>query len=165
MNAKNLIMKSIKTLAILIAFGLFVSCKQNGEYVDLNSGKTVELEKDAKTGYMVNVETGKPVYLYINKSNGDTLYGRTAKVVNSKVVKLDGGRYEYNGDGEYTFTHGDYVKVDRDGSYKVKDGDYKLKVDEDGSYKIKDGDYKKKVDEDGNVKIKDGDKKIVIKKN
>ena len=130
------------------------------EYVDLNTGKTVTLDKDPETGYMINTESGKPVYIYVNKSSGDTIYGRTGKVINKKVVKLESGRFEYDGDGEYTYTNGDYKKkVDDDGSYKIKDGDYKKKVDEDGSYKIKDGDYKKKVDEDGNIKIKDGDKK------
>ncbi len=33
---------------------------------------------------------------------------------------------------------------------------------DDGSYKIKDGDYKKKVEKDGDIKIKDGDTKIKI---
>lgn len=157
-------MKTSKLLAISTVMFLAVACKQNGEVKDLNTGKTIVVEKDAETGYIINSETRKPVYLYVDGS-GDTLYGRTGKVVNAKVVKSGSSRFEYDGDGGYTYVNGDYKKkVDDDGSYKIKDGDYKMKVDEDGSYKIKDGDYKKKVDEDGNIKIKDGDTKIKIKK-
>lgn len=157
-------MKKTKVLLIVATLGLLGACGDKGEYVDVNTGKTVTLAKDEKTGYMVDVETKKPVYIYVSRSSGDTIYGRTGKVINSNVVKLDDGRFEYKGDGEYTYVNGDYKKkVDDDGSMKIKDGDYKMKVDEDGSYKIKDGDYKKKVDEDGDIKIKDGDTKIKIK--
>jgi hypothetical protein len=157
-------MKRMKVLLFVATLALIGACGSNGEYVDVNTGKTVTLEKDAETGYMVNVETKKPVYIYASRSSGDTIYGRTGKVINSNVVKLDDGRYEYKGDEEYTYVNGDYKKkVDDDGSVKVKDGDFKSKVDEDGSSKIKDGDYKKKIDEDGDIKIKDGDTKIKIK--
>ena len=157
-------MKRMKVLLFVASLTLVGACGKKGEYVDVNTGKTVTLEKDAETGYMVNVETKKPVYIYTSRSSGDTIYGRTGKVINSNVVKLDDGHFEYKGDGEYSYVNGEYKKkVDDDGSFKVKDGDYKLKVDEDGSSKIKNGDYKKKVDDDGDIKIKDGDTKIKIK--
>ena len=158
-------MKYSNFLLVVLATGLFSSCKQNEDYVDLNTGKTITVKTDPETGYIINAETNKPVYLYVNNANGDTLYGRTGKVINKKVVRVGDSRYEYKDDGSYTYTNGSYVKkVDGDGDVKITDGDYKKKVDDDGSYKIKDGDYKKKVDEDGNIKIKDGDKKIIIKK-
>lgn len=158
-------MKYTKLLMVLFACGLIASCKQDSGYVDLNTGKTITVKTDPETGYIINAETEKPVYLYVDKSSGDTLYGRTGKVVNKKVVRLGDNRFEFKDDGAYTYTNGSYVKkVDSDGDVKITDGDYKKKIDDDGSYKIKDGDYKKKVDEDGNIKIKDGDKKIIIKK-
>ena len=158
-------MKYTNFLFLVLAVGLLASCKQNEGYVDLNTGETITVKTDPETGYIVNAETDKPVYLYINKSNGDTLYGRTGKVVNTKVVMAGNSRFEYNDDEYYTYRNGTYVKkVDGDGDVKITDGDYKKKIDDDGSYKIKEGDYKKKVDEDGNIKIKDGDKKIIIKK-
>ncbi len=150
---------------MVMAISLAGACSQQKGYVDVNTGETIKLEKDPETGYMINTESGKPVYIYVDRSKGDTIYGRTGKVINTKVVKSSSGKYEYRGDGGYTYINGDYKKkVDDDGSYKIKDGDYKMKMDEDGSYKIKHGDYKKKVDEDGNIKIKDGDTKIKIKK-
>ncbi|MCY7421050.1 MAG: hypothetical protein LH478_04825 [Chitinophagaceae bacterium] len=158
-------MKHTTFLFVVVALGLLGSCKQKSEYVDLNTGKTITVKTDPETGYIINTETEKPVYLYVDKSNGDTLYGRTGKVVNKKLVRTGESHFKYDDDGSYTYTNGSYVKkVDNDGDVKITDGDYKKKVDDDGSYKIKEGDYKKKVDEDGNIKIKDGDKKIKIKK-
>ncbi len=138
-------MKKIKILLFsAITFTLLVGCKNDGRYVDLNTGKKIELEKDTKTNYMVDVETKKPVYLYIDTKTKDTLYGRTGEVVNGKVAKTSDERWKYD-DNEFVY----------------KDGDYKLKVDEDG-YKIKEGDYKKVVENDGDVKIKDGSTKTKI---
>ena len=158
-------MKYTNFLFLVLAVGLLASCEQNEGYVDLNTGETITIKTDPETGYTVNAETDKPVYLYVNTANGDTLYGRTGKAVNKKIVRVGDSRFEFKDDGDYTYTNGSYVKkLDSDGDVKITDGDYKKKIDDDGSYKIKEGDYKKKVDEDGNIKIKDGDKKIIIKK-
>ena len=147
----------------VFAFMMFlVSCESEGRYIDLESGNRVEVEKDAETGYMVNAETRKPLYIYVDTKSKDTLYGRTGDVVNGKV-SLNNGKWEYDADGDFKYTDGDYqLKVEADGDYKIKEGDYKKKVDADGDYKIKDGDYKKKVDADGDIKIKDGETKIKI---
>jgi hypothetical protein len=163
LNLKYLIMKNHFFLALL-SVSLLWGCNQtDGEYTDLKTGKTVVIEKDGETGYMVNKETRKPVYLYVDASHNDTFYGRTGKVINGDIVTTSGGDLSYNGDGDYVYKNGDYkLKVEADGDMKEKEGDAKIKVDEDGDYKIKDGDYKKKVEADGDIKIKDGNKKIKI---
>ncbi len=159
-------MKLKQFAAIVTIVTGFMACSSKGEYVDLNTNEKIVPVKNEENGWIVNEETKKPVYLYVNTSNGDTLYGRTGAVVNTKVVKASSGKFEYDGDGEYKYINGDYKKkVDDNGEVKIKDGDYKKKVDDDGSYKIKDGDYKKKVDEDGDIKIKSNGKKIKIKNN
>ena len=127
----------------LLVFGLsaaviFTSCKQD-RYLDLTAGKYIEVEKDEKTGRMVNSETHDPVYIYVDTKTNDTIYGASGKVINGYVVKTSDGKYKYDGDDEY----------------KIKDGDYKKKVDGD-EVKIKDGDTKIKI-EDGEKKVKKDD--------
>jgi hypothetical protein len=148
-------MKFIKSiLSFTIAAILLVSCDGKDHYVDLNTGKTIIVEKDSATGYMINTETKEPVTLYVNTTTHDTIYGKTGKVVNNLVVKSGDGRYTYqaNGDVKMTDNDGDKIKMEADGDYKIKDGDYKKKVEKDGDIKIKDGDTK--------IKIKDGEKKV-----
>ena len=127
----------------LLVFGLsaamiFTSCKQD-RYLDLTAGKYIEVEKDEKTGRMVNSETHDPVYIYVDTKTNDTIYGASGKVINGYVVKTSDGKYKYDGDDEY----------------KIKDGDYKKKVDGD-EVKIKDRDTKIKI-EDGEKKVKKDD--------
>jgi hypothetical protein len=123
----------------LIILGLsvfaFSSCKEQGaRYIDPDTGQTLSLVKDANTGLMVDAETKKPVYIYVDSQKKDTILGSTGEVINGRIVVED-GKYKYR--------------------------DYKAKVDDD-AYKIKDGDYKKKVEGDGDIKIKTDDKKIKI---
>ena len=117
-------------------------------YVDLASGQSVIIEKDEKTGMMINKETGEPLYIYIDKKSGDTIYAKTGEVINGHVVLKD-NKYYYDGD--------ETLKLENDGSVKYQDngGDYKVKIDDDGDYKKKDGDRKVKIDgETGEKKVK-----------
>lgn len=133
-------MKKYSLLLTAFAGSLFfAACNDNeSRYYNLSTGEAVELEKDEKTGLMVDAETGKTVRVYVDRESKDTIWGATGKVVNGQIVKAD--------DGEWKITNDDDSKV------KMEDGDYK----------VKDGDYKKKVEKDGDVKIKDGDKTIKI---
>jgi hypothetical protein len=132
--------------ALLLAL---IGCKDQTEsdYYDLNKGEKVSLVKDENTGLMVDAETKKPVYIYVNNESKDTIYGATGKVINGHIIRLEDGKYKYEDDLK--------VKLDEDGEFKIKDGDYKKKVEADGDTKIKDGDSKKKTDgETGEVKNK-----------
>lgn len=155
-------MKTLLLLSFIVTTLTWACMQTKDEYIDLTTGKKVMIEKDKETGYMVNAETRKPVYLYVDVAAKDTFYGRTAKKVNGEI-KRKGEEYQYLGDDDYVYRNGDYkLKVDADGDYKEKDGDYKLKVEADGDFKEKNGEYKKKVEEDGDVKIKSGNTTIKI---
>jgi len=122
---------------LLILFGaivmIFTSCKRE-RYYDLTAGKYVTLEKDEKTGHMINTETHEPVYIYVDRETRDTIYGATGDVVNGHVVVTSDGKYDI--DDEYKIKYGDYKKkVDGD-EVKIKDGDTKIKI-EDGEKKVK----------------------------
>ena len=72
---------------------LLTACKNERDY-DLTAGKYVEIEKDEETGKMVNAETKKPVYIYVEGKTKDTIYGATGEVVNGHVVKTGDGKYD-----------------------------------------------------------------------
>ena len=150
---------------------LFASCNNRekvepGAYVDLNSGDTIQVIADPETGYAINSETKKPVYLYVNNDR-DTIF-TTGAVVNNKIIRVNDDYFEVDDakvrveDKDVILKYADYKKKFDDDDYKVKDDDYKLKVEGDGDTKLKDGNYKKKVGENGDVKIKDGDSKVKI---
>jgi len=134
-------MKNLHILLIVMSV-IWVSCKQEPRYLDLSTGKEVKLEKDAETGLMVNADTKKPVYIYLDTKNNDTIYGSTGKVINGEVVKTESGDYKFRGDYEYKSPGGDLkVEVEKDGDIKIKDGDSKVKIDgETGEKKVKNDD-------------------------
>ena len=129
-----------------------IGCDSAGRYVDINTGEKIEIIKDEKTGYMIDAESKKPVHIYVDTKTGDTLYGRTGRVINGKIKKASNEKWDYDDDG---FTY-------KDGDYKMKVEDDVNTIEEGDAYKIKDGEYKKKVEKDGDVKIKDGNTKIKI---
>ncbi len=136
-------MKKISVLAVFAIGMLLTSCDNDARYIDLNTGKRVELVKDESTGLMVNSESKQPVYIYVDTKTRDTIYGRTGKVINGNVVKVE-GEYKYDNDN---------IRVTTD--VKSNDGDYKKEVEKDGDIKIKDGNKKIKIDgETGEKKVK-----------
>ena len=136
---------SLFALVGTIALAMF-SCKDNNSsYVDPDTGKGLTLVKDANTGLMVDADTKKPVYMYVDTEKHDTIYGETGKVINGHVV-LEDGKYKY-ADLK--------MKAEDGGEYKIKGDDYKEKMEKDGDLKIKNGDTKTKVDgKTGEVKVK-----------
>jgi hypothetical protein len=71
-------------LSISMIIGLAACADTKDRYVDLRTGKTIELEKDDKTGLMVDVNTKKPVYIYVDTKENDTIYGKTGEVITEK---------------------------------------------------------------------------------
>lgn len=136
-------------LVAIAAIGLFSCSDDKGRYVDLQTGKTIEVEKDEKSGAMVNADTKEALYIYVDTDKKDTIYGPTGEVINGHVVKMD--------DNKYVYDDGSKLKVE-DGEMKYKDGDYKMEVEKDGDITIKDGDTKIKIDgESGERKVKKDD--------
>lgn len=142
-------MKTLSFIAIsfFITAGIISCVDNNHRYVDLETGKRINVVKDSVNGYMVNADTKEPVIIYVDTETKDTIYGKTGKVINNHVIKT--------GEGKYKYVSNDDMKSQDDESYKMKDGDYKKKVEKDGDVKIKDGDTKVKIDgEDGEKKVK-----------
>jgi hypothetical protein len=136
MKLFTVVLLSVVTMAVLVA------CNNGKDrYVDLASGKTVILEKDEKSGLMVDAGTKKPIRIYVDTEKNDTIWGKTGVVINGNLQRSQDGIYIYAGDN--------------DGGTTVTGDDYKKKVDSDGDIKIKDGDTKTKIDgETGKTKVK-----------
>jgi pyruvate kinase len=139
----------MKKLMTFLSVGVIMTaCSDNKDrYIDLSTGKPVEVSKDEKTGYMVNKETNEALYIYVDTKKNDTIYAKTGKVINGHVV--------YKENNQYVFDEDEKLAVDKDGGVNYKDGDYKMEVEKDGDVKIKDGDKKIKIDgETGERKVK-----------
>lgn len=129
-------MKSIAAIAVIVL--TTTACSDSkGRYVDLSTGKAIEVREDDKTGFMVNKETGEPLYIYVDTRKKDTIYAKTGQVINGHVVKST--------DNSYVFDEDEKLKVDNEET-KYKDNDYKMEVEKDGDIKIKTGDSKVKID-------------------
>ena len=130
-------------LGIAMIIGL-VSCSDDKDrYVDLRTGKSIELVKDENSGLLVDANTKQPAYIYVDTRNDDTIYGKTGEVINGRVIMNDKNEYVYEKDYQ---------------PYEVKGDDYKVEVEKDGDMKIKQGDSKIKVDgETGEKKVKNDD--------
>jgi hypothetical protein len=138
-------MKKIFLMAVTGISVLWTACNNaDAHYIDLNTGKTVKLEKD-ESGDMINVKTREPVYIYVDTRTHDTIYGKNGKIINGHVIRTGDNSYSYDAD----------VKTNGGDAYKAKDDDYKMKVEKDGDIKIKNGDTKTKIDgETGKKKTK-----------
>ncbi len=142
-------MKTLSFIAVSIFITTsIISCADNNHrYIDLETGKRIDIVKDPTTGYMVDANSKDPVIIYVDTESKDTIYGKTGKVINNHIMKTEEGKYKY--------VSNDDMKSNDDESYKIKDGNYKKKVEKDGDVKIKDGDTKIKIDgESGEKKVK-----------
>ncbi len=140
-----------KVFAVLFSATIvIISCSSDKDrYINLTSGKAIEIEKDNATGVMVDKSTREPVYIYVDTKKNDTIYGKTGEVINGHVVLDTNQEYKYDSD----------VKMEADAnSVEYKDGDHKVEIEKDGDIKIKDGDSKVKIDgETGERKVKKDD--------
>ncbi len=140
--------KLMLLLSVVLSIAFCPACSDSkGRYVDLSTGKAVDIEKDDKTGFMVIKGTGEPLYIYVDTKKNDTIYAKTGKVINGHVI--------LGGDKKYVFDEDEKLKIDESGSVKYSDDDYKREVEKDGDVKIKNGDKKVKIDgETGERKVK-----------
>jgi hypothetical protein len=129
----------MKKIIVVIATGaLLTGCAPKDRYLNLSTGKPVQVVKDEQTGVMIDKETKEPVYIYVDTKTQDTIYGKTGEVINGHVV--------LNGDKEYVFDEDEKLKTGGNGSVEYKDGDYKVKIEKDADMKVKNGDRKVKTD-------------------
>ena len=131
-------MKRIIPMLAAIAVLSFTACAdKEGRYIDLETGKSVKIVKDEKTGVMLNADTKVPLYIYVDTKKNDTIYALNGEVINGHVIKSDGNKYVYENDEKLKHENGEV---------KYKDDDYKVEVEKDGDIKIKNGDDKTKID-------------------
>ncbi len=134
-------MKKI-TLALLstVCLAGWMSCNNaEARYVDLNTGDKIKVKKDTR-GRLVNAADEKPVRFYVDTKTSDTLDGRTGKVVNGELVKVEDGTYEYIIVRETLAADDDFFKrkVEEDGDIKIKTSKKKIKIDgKTGKRKVK----------------------------
>lgn len=114
---------------------LLTACSRQ-RYVNLVSGEHVDLQRDSKTGLMVDRKTHEPVYMYVDTKTHDTIYGATGKVINGHIAKTEDGKYKYEGEDEYKIKYGDAKKKVEGDEVKIKTGSRKIKID-DGKKKVK----------------------------
>jgi len=133
-------MKKISLVLLAVACGtVWLACSNaEARFVDLNSGEKIKVEKD-KHGRLVNAEDKKPVRFYVDTKTKDTIDGRTGKVVNGELVKVEDGGYEYIAVREVLAADNEFKKkVEEDGDIKIKTGKKKIKIDgKTGEKKVK----------------------------
>ena len=99
-------------------------------YIDLNSGEKIAVVKD-EHGRLVEAQTKKPVRFYVDTKSKDTIDGRTGRVVNGELVKVEDGDYEYISVRESIAEDEDYKrKIEGEGEVKIKHGKKKIKFKE-----------------------------------
>ncbi len=140
--------KLISILSAGAVLVMFWACEGNDErYIDLSTGKPVNIEKDDKTGVIVNKDTREPLYIYVDTRDHDTIYAKTGQVINGHIIRDNDNKFVYDQDEK--------LKIDRSGEVGYKEGDYKVKIEKDGDVKIKTDDKKVKIDgESGERKVK-----------
>ena len=118
----------------LILFSLFgwlvwSACQTSQpRYIDLNSGEKIAIAKD-EHGRLVDAQTKRPVRFYVDAKTKDTIDGRTGRVVNGELVKVDEGEYEYISVRESVAEDDQYKKkIEDNGEVKIKQGDHKVKL-------------------------------------
>ena len=150
---KLLFMKKIMFLVIGCGIILLnTGCNETGfRYVDISTGKRVNIVTDPATGIALDSVTKQPVTIYYDTQTRDTIFGKTGKVINNQVIKTATG-YTYN---EPVITATDTMNT----TTAVKP---KTQEQKDLELLNKYGKYKKKVSSDGDVKIVEGDKKIKV---
>ena len=80
--------KNILIVCSVVAVGLFNSCaEKEGQYIDLGTGKSINVVMDEKTGAMVNADTKDPLYIYVDTKKHDTIYAINGAVINGHVIK------------------------------------------------------------------------------
>ncbi|HVK97426.1 MAG TPA: hypothetical protein VM368_06395 [Flavisolibacter sp.] len=126
-----------------------------GNYLDPRTGKQLRLQMDASTGRVTNVETGEPVWRYVDRRNWWVYGGDNWDRIGE--ARMDGDRLMYKDDSNNWVDYDARWKTEDtrlQEEYKMKYGDTKIKVDKDGDVKVK--------DEKGKVKYDADDKRIKV---
>ncbi|MDB5192658.1 MAG: hypothetical protein JWQ96_2221 [Segetibacter sp.] len=137
--------------------GTVTSSVTEGSYINLSTGKPVQVKKEESSGYAWDATLNEPIEFYISPATKDT-FDKWGRVVNNYIVYTDDGRYTIDQNKWKT-------KVDSDGDFKAKDGEgNKIKYDEStGKVKVKSADGSKEKLKDDKYKSKTDTSKTVIR--
>ena len=133
-----------------------VQLNPNTSYVDLTTGKSVQLRVDTVTKYIINEVTKQPVMFYIDPSTRDT-FDRQGRLVNRALRRGTSGDYTID---ESLLTSGNDAGTD-EASSSSDTGTMSVTTGTTGNSKekIKDDKYKYK-DDNSKVKVKEDKTKI-----
>ena len=123
-------MKRLSLILIALSGTVWTACEHaQTHYIDLSSGEKIAVVKD-EHGRLVDAQTKKPVRFYVDTKTKDTIDGRTGRVVNGELVKVDDGDYEYISVRESLAEDDEYKKKveDNGGEVKIKNGKHKTKI-------------------------------------
>jgi len=104
----------------------------NVKYLDLKTRKNITVRIDTERGEVVNTETNEPVYLFVETTKHDTIYGQSGSVVNNYIFKDESGDYKVDTVRIYEKTPapehtGNYKEKVRDNKTKIVTDDVKIK--------------------------------------
>jgi hypothetical protein len=141
---KQIIISSLMITAAII----WISCtNSDSHYIDLQTGKRVTLMQDPATGVMVESDTKRPVYNYVDTRTNDTIIGDPDMVTyrnqqvggypavvngSNRVTVIDERGNVIPGESQTIVTHTTHYKIRRVPEHvkiKIKDGKYKVKRD------------------------------------
>ena len=123
-------MKKLGLILVSVAGSIIWTACENAQahYIDLSSGEQISVMKDDH-GRLVDAQTKRPVRFYVDAKTKDTVDGRTGRIVNGELVKVDDGDYEYISVRESLAEDDQYKKkVEEHGEVKIKNGDHKVKI-------------------------------------
>ena len=105
------------------------------KYIDLKTREQVVVRIDTEKGEIVNAVTNETVYLFVEPTTHDTIYGLTGNVVNNYVIRNEAGEYKVdtvriNSSSTNTTTDaptGNYKEKIKGDKHVIKTDDYKIK--------------------------------------
>jgi|SRR5215204_120205 len=124
-----------------------------GKYMDVKTGKPIKISVDKTTGKKINAETNEPVTRYVFVDNNDWWVYDDAGTRLSRA-KLENDKMLFEGNNNDWVEYDVKWKNDEDES-KMKTDDIKVKTEKDGDTKVKTDDKKIKTDKDGKTKEKE----------
>ncbi len=126
--------------------------KPTEKYMDLKTRQEISVRIDTIRGTIVNSETDEPMYLFVEPTTHDTIYGVTGSVVNRLVIHADNGEMSIDTEKIGTLAPDNTAGQATDESHT---GKVKYKESADGTKtKYKDEDVKVK-EKNGVIKTKE----------
>lgn len=124
-----------------------------GNYLDPRTGKAMRISIDTATGQRVNVETGEPVWRYVDRRTWWVYSGDENTWDTVGAARMEGNRILYRDTSDKWVDYNTRWKSEDErmmSDWKKKYGDTKVKMSKDGDIKVKDKSGKVKYDADDN---------------